>query len=129
MPTHHIADFLETADIYISPEIQQQPHYPFTMACAKRFFDEFRRSSFEFDRSVRAIFIFRGKEALPRNSFAEGWLFSKTVNELENYAARNNGNLPENIGIIYMDCGAPLHRPYIKITGKGGFRWVSGPRQ
>lgn len=129
MPTYRIDDFLRTADIYIAPEIQNREHYPFTMHNAQRFFHQFRGIPFELNATARALFIFRGKEALPRSSFAEGALYSQNVDELEAHAQRNYGNLPEPIGAILFECGGTRVEPYIKVNGNHGFVWTSDHRR
>lgn len=121
MPTYRIDDFLRTADIYIAPEIQHRDQYPFTMQDAQSFFHHFRGILFEVNTTARAIFIFRAKEALPRSSFAEGALYSQNVDELEAYAQRNNGNLPEPVAAILFEFGGNHAVPYIKVNARYGF--------
>lgn len=108
MPNYHIIDFLKNYEIVIDPKIQEREIFPFTMQCAKRFFLNFAEESFNFDREVRSILIYDGKENLPRHSFATGFLFSQSYGELEAL-----GSIPKPIGSIHMEYGGNTTLPYV----------------
>jgi hypothetical protein len=108
---YRIADFTRSANIYIESDIQVRELYPFTMECAKRFFDCFKRESFAFEGKVGSIRIYRGKEALPRHSYAIGWLYSQTIDEME-----KQGKWPDRpIGEIDLELGGNATAPYVSV--------------
>jgi hypothetical protein len=88
---HTFGDFWRSDNIHIDPSIQSQ----FSMQGAKRFFKDFAKERFAIEGWAKAISIFRGKEALPGFSFADGYLLSMTLDELERASpavARSNLN-------------------------------------
>ncbi|MEK6410583.1 MAG: HEAT repeat domain-containing protein [Acidobacteriota bacterium] len=106
-------DFLRTGEIFIDPDIQKQPLYPFTMDCAQRFFSNFKKERFAFEGAeIKSIFIRRGKEALPRHSFAGGRLYPQTLDEI--------GQLGESaldpVGEIDFEFGGNATAPYIQVS-------------
>jgi hypothetical protein len=104
-------NFLRSSDIYIDPDIQAQPHYPFTMQSAQRFFSNFKQERFAFEGDVKSIFIRRGKEALPRNSFAEGGLYPQTLDEI----AELGESALDPVGEIHFELGGNATAPYIVV--------------
>jgi hypothetical protein len=104
-------DFWRSNDIYIDEDIQNQPQYPFTMACAQRFFANFKRERFAFEGEIRSIFIRRGKEALPRASFADGGLYPQTLDEIAELGKR----ALDPVGEIHFEFGGNATAPYIVV--------------
>lgn len=100
MATYRLMDFMKAFEIAIDPPIQERQLYPFTMQCAKNFFDCFVNESFKFDGVVRSILIYDGKENLPKHSYAKGWLFSQNCDELGALE-----RTPKPVGHIYLDFG------------------------
>jgi hypothetical protein len=105
-------DFWRSNDIYIDEDIQNQVQYPFTMQCAKRFFANFKRERFAFEGEIRSIFIRRGKEALPRASFADGGLYPQTLDEI----AKLCQSALNPIGEIHFEFGGNATAPYVTIS-------------
>lgn len=104
-------DFLRSSDIYIDPDIQNQPHYPFTMQSAQRFFTNFKQERFAFEGDIKSIFIRRGKEALPRASFADGGLYPQTLDEI----AELGKSALDPVGDIHFEFGGNATAPYIVV--------------
>ena len=111
MAVYNIISFLQSAEILINPDIQERVQYPFTMQWAKKFFDNFVNDSFHFDGFVGSIVIYDGKENLPRHSYASGFLFSQSIDEINNL-----GNFPDPIGSIQFEYGGNTTTPYISVT-------------
>lgn len=105
----HLRDFLASDNILISPEIQNAPLFPFTIERARRFFAVFQDEGFDFAAEVKAIVINSGKENLPSHSFATGFLFSQSLDELEKLRG-----FPKPVGSIHMECGGNTKKPVIK---------------
>lgn len=80
---YKIIDFTRNKEIYIHENAQQAPYYPLTLNCAKPFFNYFAEDSFELNRVVKSIFIFSGKYYPQGTSFADGYLYSKSLDELQ----------------------------------------------
>lgn len=110
MPTYKMIDFLKTAEIFVIPEIQNRPVFPFTEQLAIKFFHNFSTESFQFDGTARFILIMDGKYNLPRHSFASGLLFKENYDEFM-YAP----NMPEPVGSIHFEFGGNRTAPYIKV--------------
>ncbi len=111
---HTFGDLWRSDNILIHPAVQNQPHYPFTMQCAKRFFKNFIQERFAFEGWVKSICIHRGKEALPGHSFADGHLLSKTLDEMEQLddpAMERNYTLGE----IHFEFGGNAVAPYVTV--------------
>jgi hypothetical protein len=108
---YSLGDFWRSNDIYIDEDIQNQPHYPFTMQSAQRFFANFKRERFAFEGEIKSIFIRRGKEALPRASFADGGLYPQTLDEI---AALGQSAL-DSVGEIHFEFGGNAIAPYIVV--------------
>jgi hypothetical protein len=115
MTTYQVSSFLRTGEIYISPEIQNREHYPFTLQRAKQFFDCFREETFELNGVVRSLFIDEGKEALPAHSFAKGFLYSQKIDDLVEHARQSGGDLPDHVGTILLEYGGTRESPYIHV--------------
>lgn len=114
MSTYDVADFLILDEILISPDIQKQADHPFTLERAKRFFDYFARESFTIDGEVKSIIINSGRQNLPDNSFASGFLLSETISVLQ-----TRGSFSDKIvGLIRMEYGGDLTSPRISVTKK-----------
>ena len=108
-------DFWRANEILIDPDIQRQPHYPFTMECAKRFFKNFTKERFAFEGDVKSIWVHSGKEALPRHSHADGHLLSKTLDEM----AQGDDPAPERtyrVGGIHFEFSGSAVVPYVTVS-------------
>lgn len=82
------------------------------MQCAKRFFSHFKKESFAFEGEVRSLRIYDGKEALPRHSYAHGWLYSETVD-----AIQQRGRWPEkNVGSLNFEFEELMTVPYMVVS-------------
>lgn len=109
---HRIKDFFHTSDIYIDPDIQQRRQYPFTVQCAKRLLSHFKGESFAFQGHVRSLRIYDGKEVLPRHSYANVWLYSETIDEIQ-----RRGAWPDkSIGTISFEFEEMMMVPYVAVT-------------
>lgn len=104
-------DFMRSGEIYVDPDIQRQPHYPFTMESAKRFFSNFKQERFAFEGEIKSIFIRRGQEALPRNSFADGGLYPQTLDEI----AEVGKSALDPVGDIHFEFGGNATAPHIVV--------------
>ena len=113
MPRYFITDFLRDMNIIIHPVIQDRALHPFTMQVAKIFFDNFVNYSFNFEGAVNTIIIYDGKENSPRHSYANGWLYKETFDELERL--ENLGKIPSPVGSITFEYGGTHSTPIIKI--------------
>jgi hypothetical protein len=67
----------------ISAMAQNAELYRFTHRSADPFFAFFIRETFVFDGNARYMFIHTGKDNLPQSSYAHGWLFTETEDEVE----------------------------------------------
>lgn len=106
---YRMENFRRSKDIYIDSDIQDRAAYPFTMECAKRFFDCFERESFAFEGTVASIRIYDGKEALPRSSYAMGYLYSQTIDEI-----LSRGDWPKHpAGKIHLEFGGTATASYL----------------
>jgi hypothetical protein len=110
--TYTLRDFVMESppQFMVMPDIQRRPQFPFTMDCAKRFFDPFLKRSFNFAGMVTSIIIYDGKENLPNHSYAAGWLFQETLEEMAQL-----GKLPEHIGSIHFEYGGTTTDPSIRV--------------
>jgi len=111
MPTYRIYDFLKTNNISISPEIQNRAVYPFTMGCAQRFFDKFIDKSFYINVSVASIIILDGKENFPKHSYAHGFLFSQSLDEIG-----SRSSMPMPVGRIEFEYDGKTISPTIHVV-------------
>ena len=105
-PPYAVEDFRRKSDILISPALTDGGQC--TMNQAKRFFDKFRGGLFDFPGTVRSIIIQVLDEDLPNSSFAAGFLYPETLDEMY---ARNE--LFEPVGAICFECGNALPTPRI----------------
>jgi hypothetical protein len=105
-----IKDFLISDNVLISPEIQNAPTYPFTMECARSFFEKFINESFTLNGQVGSMVIHSAKENLPNHSFASGFLFLETLDELE-----RRGEFPDPVGSIHMEYGGNTDSPFVDV--------------
>ncbi len=115
MPIYRIIDFMKEREIVIAPPIQERPMYPFTWHCATRFFANFINETFVFERQVRSIMIYDGKENLPRHSFAMGFLYSQTCDEMHAFAVQHQP-IPKPVGTIALEYGGELTAPYVRVN-------------
>lgn len=106
-----VGDYVRSANIYIDSDIQNRSQCPFTMASAKRFFVNFRQERFAFAGTVGTVRIYDGKEALPRHSYAHGWLYVETLDEMSGKGAE----WPEPVGDIHFEFGGTASRPYLVV--------------
>jgi len=107
---HTFGDFWKSGNIHIDPNIQSQ----FTMQGAKRFFRNFTAERFAFEGWVKAISIFRGKEALPESSFADGYLLSRTLDEMEQIGGPALERA-SRLGQIHFKFGGNAALPYLAV--------------
>jgi hypothetical protein len=110
--TYAIRDFVMESppQFMVIPDIQRRPQFPFTMDCAKRLFSPFMKQSFNFAGMIRSIVIYDGKENLPNHSYAAGWLFQETLEEMAQL-----GKLPDHIGLIHFEYGGTSTVPSIRV--------------
>lgn len=112
---YHLGDFFGTAEVHISPDIQNRRENPFSMESAKRFFlQNFTHESFYFEGEVRAIVIQYGEEQLPAHSFAGGWLYSATLDGIG--SSQNRGSTVHPVGRIHLRFGGEVTIPMIEVT-------------
>jgi Flp pilus assembly protein TadD len=107
---YRLSKFIINNEISISPEIQENEKFPFTMDCAQKFFANFVNLSFNFDRPITSIIIYDAKENLPRHSYAHGFLYSQSLDEIGEMAT-----MPKPIGTIHFEYGGNLTTPVIKL--------------
>lgn len=104
-------DFWRSRDILIHPDIQNRHQNPFTMEHAKQFFANFKSERFAFDQGeIRSIFV-RLAEATPDHSFADGHLYSRTLDEIERLG---DSAFDHPIGDIHFKLGN-ASAPYIAV--------------
>src|SRR5262249_7466258 len=82
--TYSIRDFITESppQFMVMPDIQQRAQFPFTMDCARRFFGHFMKQPFNFAGMIASIVIYDGKENLPNHSYAAGWLYRESLEEI-----------------------------------------------
>lgn len=110
--TYTIRDFVMESppQFMVMPDIQTRAHFPFTMDCAKRFFSPFMTLPFTFAGLITSIIIYDGKENLPDHSYAAGWLFQETLEEMA-----QAGKVPNHIGSIHFEYGGTTTNPSIRV--------------
>lgn len=110
--TYTIRDFVMESppQFMIMPDIQTRAQFPFTMGCAKRFFSYFMKQPFNFAGMITSIAIYDGKENLPNHSYAAGWLFQETLEEIGQL-----GKLPDPIGSIEFEYGGTTTNPTMRV--------------
>ncbi len=110
--TYTLRDFITESppQFMVMPDIQQRRQFPFTMDCARRFFSHFARQPFNFASMITSIVIYDGKENLPNHSYADGWLFEETLEEIGRL-----GKLPDHIGSIHFEFGGTTINPTIRV--------------
>jgi len=107
--SYRIANFMSSAGIYIDKNIQTRESSPFTMECGRRFFMPFALESFWFEGQVGSIRIYEGKEGLPGHSYANGWLYTETLDEIH-----ERGKWPDRaLGEIHFEFGGIAAAPCI----------------
>lgn len=121
---YRVIDLLQRSDVVIHPSIQRRTAFPFRMDAARRFFQNFRQESFEFDHAIGHILIHDGKENAPRHSFASGWIFRERVEVADVMTAR--GQQLEPIGAIQFECGPNYPSPVIRVSALGAASAVAG---
>ena len=112
--TYKIVDFLKAGTIVIHPSIQRRAQYPFDMAAAKRFFSHFVEESFAFGTVIKSITIFDGKEVFPRHSYAVGFMYSQTIEELDGLEQRHD-KIPQPVGKLHLECGGTHERVLVRV--------------
>ena len=107
---HRIRDFFKSSNIQVDKDLERaQP--PFTTERAMRFFANFKKESFAFEGQVGSIRIYEGKEVLPGHSFASGWLYSETIDSIE-----QRGDWPrDSLGSIHFEFGDVIRIPYMVV--------------
>ena len=110
--TYTLRDFITEAppQFMVMPDIQHRPQRPFTMDAARRFFGHFGEQPFNFAGMITSIVIYDGQEQLPNHSYAAGWLFQETLEEIGNL-----GRLPDQIGSIHFEYGGTTVAPTIRV--------------
>jgi hypothetical protein len=110
--TYTVRDFImdSPSQFMVMPDIQQRAQYPFTMECAKRFFGPFMKQPFNFAGMITSMVIYDGKENLPNHSYAAGWLYRQTLEEIGQL-----GRLPDHIGSIHFEFGGTTINPSIRV--------------
>jgi len=111
MASYRMYDFLLANEVLVSPDIQNRAQYPFTMQAAKRFFDNFIRETFDLDADVKSIVVYDGKENLPRHSYASAFLFSYSLDEMQEM-----DSFPDPVGSMHMEIGGNTLSPVIRVT-------------
>ena len=81
-----------------------------------RFFANFKLESFAFQGQVGCIRIYDGKEALPGPSFADAWLYSQTMDEIE-----RTGWPKDSIGSLHFEFGDATRVPYMVVRPEPGW--------
>ncbi|HKG61689.1 MAG TPA: hypothetical protein VKB05_18170 [Pyrinomonadaceae bacterium] len=123
---YRIIDFVtDDSMLQVSPNARHADRYPFTHASQDRFFQQFFRESFVFDGIVNLMYIHTAKENLPRPSYAQAWLFTQNIDELE-AEWNTRGGPPDHIGEILFECGVigeEAMKPRITVTNPDGTRW------
>jgi hypothetical protein len=122
--TYALRDFFTESppQFLVMPDIQQRRQYPFTMDCARRFFGYFEKQPFNFAGMITSIVIYDGKENLPDHSYAAGWLFQESLEEIGQL-----GSLPNPIGSIHFEFGGTTKTPTIRVEVAAqtpNTRWV-----
>jgi tetratricopeptide (TPR) repeat protein len=102
---YRVLDFMRTNQIYVHTLAQEMPRYAMPMHLAKRFFDNFVGEVFRFDGITRSIIIWTAKYDLPKFSWADGYLYSQTLEEMD---AAGWQNKPDPVARIYFACGGGL---------------------
>ncbi len=110
--TYTVHDFMieSPSQFVVMPDIQQRPQHPFTIDCAERFFGYFAKQPFNFAGMIRSIVIYDAKENLPNHSYAAGWLFQESLEEIGQL-----GSLPNHLGSIHFEFGGTTTTPTIRV--------------
>ena len=87
----------------------------FTQEASNRFFSHFMDLTFSFELPVKSIYIHRAKERLPKYSCVDGFLHSRTVQEI-----KTRGHWPDPIGDIRLECGGNLAEPIVTVSSRLG---------
>ena len=125
---YNISDFINSDNVYISSAAQNMPAYPLSLRDAQIFFQYFKYESFDFDGVAKTIDIRSAKYNLPRSSWADGYLYSQTLDELDVIADRCN-QLPNSVGHIYFACGGHNESPLIRVEKETYLFWNDGKVQ
>lgn len=112
--THKVADQLFCGKISATTQIAERQLYPFGAVEFKKFFENFLEMSFEFPKDFGSIFIYDAKENAPRHSYAVGWIFAESLDDLEIYVERND-KFPQSLGEIRFEYGGNIETPRITV--------------
>lgn len=123
-----IGDFMNSHNVYISSAAQNMPLYPLSLSDAKNFFKYFKYESFDFDGIVKSIDIRTAKYNLPRSSWADGFLYSKTLDELDLIVEKCN-TLPNFVGFIHLAYGGHRESPHVQVEKLPYLFWNNGKLQ
>jgi hypothetical protein len=85
----------------------------FTEDAATRFFSHFTEHTFSFESEVKSIYIHLARERLPAHSYVEGFLHSRTIDEI-----KLRGAWPDPIGDIRLECGGGLADPVVTVASR-----------
>jgi hypothetical protein len=110
--TYTIGDFimLSPPQFLVMPEIQQRVRFPFTVENAARFFEHFTKVPFKFEGVIQSVVIYDGRENLPNHSYAAGWLYEQSLEQLSQLE-----DSPEPIGSLYFEYGGTTTAAIIRV--------------
>src|SRR5579863_7861236 len=122
--TYSLRDFVMASppQFMVMPDIQRRPQYPFTMDSARRFFSYFAKQPFNFAGVITSIVIYDGKENLPNHSYAAGWLYRESLEEIGQL-----GKLPDHLGSIHFEYGGATVAPTMRVEAAAKLprtKWV-----
>jgi hypothetical protein len=129
---YSFGDLLDSGDIYVHPDIERRPEYPFTMKIARLFFPNFKDCRFGFEGEIRSVVIRSGKaippeglqpsglrQPWPRHSYAEGQLYAQNLDEI----SKRGLSAATQVGEIHFEYGGNARAAYIQVSPPP--RWPS----
>ena len=98
--TYRIGDFVMASppQLLVMAELQRRVRFPFTLDGAERFFAVFAKLPFQFAGMVQSVVIYEGRENLPNHSYAAGWLYEESLEQMAQME-----QAPEAAGSIYFE--------------------------
>ena len=110
--TYTIGDFVMSSppQFLVMPDLQRRVRFPFTVDCAERFFGPFAKVPFKFEGVILSIVIYDGTENLPNHSYAAGWLYQQTLEQIA-----QPEEPPEPVGSVYFEYGGATTTPSIRV--------------
>lgn len=119
MPTYRMIDFLKTAEVLISPQIQERSLHPFTMSVAREFFQVFALESFVWDGRVGSVFVYDAQYNPRGHSYAICWLWPDSLDHV-----RAGGRIPTPVATLELSVsnqGGPHdHGPRLSVKPWSG---------